>query len=104
MIPMELALKIASKIKANERFAVYIVIPMQPEGHHFTTEILFWQVMYTILQPINYNEISSTKIKNNKNNYKETTDNTKKKKEICAGFQLQLKALKRLKGNLDIIL
>lgn len=101
---MELALKIASKIKANERFAVYIVIPMQPEGHHFTTEILFWQVMYTILQPINYNEISSTKIKNNKNNYKEITDNTKKKREICAGFQLQLKALKRLKGNLDIIL
>ena len=73
---MELALKIASKIRANERFAVYIVVPMQPEGHHFTTEILFWQVMYTILQPINYNEISSKN--NNKNNYKEITDNTKK--------------------------
>ena len=73
---MELALKIASKIRANERFAVYIVIPMQPEGHHFTTEILFWQVMYTILQPINYNEISSKNNYNNKN--KEITDNTKK--------------------------
>ena len=60
---MELALKIASKIRANERFAVYIVIPMQPEGHHFTKKILFWQVMCTILQPINYNEISSKKIK-----------------------------------------
>ena len=60
---MELALKIASKIRANERFAVYIVIPMQPEGHHFTEKILFWQVMCTILQPINYNEISSKKIK-----------------------------------------
>ena len=76
LIPMELALKIASKIRANERFAVYIVVPMQPEGHHFTTEILFWQVMYTILQPINYNEISSKN--NNKNNCKEITDNTKK--------------------------
>ncbi|KAL4615903.1 hypothetical protein ACB092_07G160000 [Castanea dentata] len=54
LIPMELALKIASKIKANERFAVYIVIPMQPEGHHFTSEILFWQgqtmqMMYDII-------------------------------------------------------
>ncbi|KAI3677313.1 hypothetical protein L1987_86938 [Smallanthus sonchifolius] len=32
LIPKELSLKIASKIKANERFAVYIVIPMWPEG------------------------------------------------------------------------
>lgn len=96
---MELALKIASKIKANERFAVYIVIPMQPEGHHFTTEILFWQVMYTILQPINYNEISSTKIKNNKNNYKETTDNTKKKRDLCR-FSAPVKGIKKAKGKL----
>ncbi|KAI3677338.1 hypothetical protein L1987_86963 [Smallanthus sonchifolius] len=32
LIPKELSLKIASKIKANERFSVYIVIPMWPEG------------------------------------------------------------------------
>ncbi|GAU22672.1 hypothetical protein TSUD_234940 [Trifolium subterraneum] len=31
LIPMELALKIASKIKAKERFAIYIVLPMWPE-------------------------------------------------------------------------
>ena len=44
---MELALKIASKIRANERFAVYIVIPMWPEGVPSSAsvqEILFWQV------------------------------------------------------------
>ncbi|KAG6703060.1 hypothetical protein I3842_07G065500 [Carya illinoinensis] len=47
LIPMELALKIASKIRANERFAVYIVIPMWPEGDPKSLtmqEILFWQV------------------------------------------------------------
>ncbi|KAK9164602.1 hypothetical protein Syun_005504 [Stephania yunnanensis] len=46
LIPMELALKIASKIRANERFAVYIVIPMWPEGVPSSAsvqEILFWQ-------------------------------------------------------------
>ncbi|GLU00572.1 hypothetical protein SLE2022_179280 [Rubroshorea leprosula] len=46
LIPMEIALKIASKIKANERFAVYIVIPMWPEGvptGAATQRILFWQ-------------------------------------------------------------
>lgn len=32
LIPMELALKIVSKIEAGERFAVYIVAPMWPEG------------------------------------------------------------------------
>ncbi|KAJ0687632.1 putative phospholipase D [Helianthus annuus] len=32
LIPKELSLKIVSKIMANERFAVYIVIPMWPEG------------------------------------------------------------------------
>lgn len=44
---MELALKIASKISANERFSVYIVIPMWPEGVPTSSavqEILFWQV------------------------------------------------------------
>ncbi|PIA64355.1 hypothetical protein AQUCO_00100082v1 [Aquilegia coerulea] len=32
LIPVEIALKIVSKIKAKERFAVYVVIPMWPEG------------------------------------------------------------------------
>ncbi|XP_076895097.1 phospholipase D alpha 1-like isoform X1 [Bidens hawaiensis] len=32
LIPKELSLKIVNKIKANERFSVYIVIPMWPEG------------------------------------------------------------------------
>ncbi|XP_006650874.2 phospholipase D delta-like [Oryza brachyantha] len=46
LIPVELALKIASKIKANEQFAVYIVLPMWPEGIPTTApmqQILFWQ-------------------------------------------------------------
>ena len=44
---MELALKIVSKIRAKERFAVYVVIPMWPEGVPTSAsvqEILFWQV------------------------------------------------------------
>lgn len=47
LVPMELALKIASKIRANERFSVYIVIPMWPEGVPTSApvqEILYWQV------------------------------------------------------------
>lgn len=49
LIPMEVALKIACKIKSNERFSVYIVIPMWPEGN--PTEIaiqriLYWQVSF----------------------------------------------------------
>ncbi|KAK9068289.1 hypothetical protein SSX86_012400 [Deinandra increscens subsp. villosa] len=46
LIPMEIALKIASKIRARERFAVYVVIPMWPEGvptGAATQRILFWQ-------------------------------------------------------------
>ncbi|KAF6136720.1 hypothetical protein GIB67_018723 [Kingdonia uniflora] len=46
LIPMEIALKIANKIIANERFAVYVVVPMWPEGvpTSITTQrILFWQ-------------------------------------------------------------
>ncbi|PWA55606.1 phospholipase D alpha 1 [Artemisia annua] len=46
LIPKELALKIVSKIKANERFAVYIVIPMWPEGipeSESVQAILDWQ-------------------------------------------------------------
>ncbi|XP_058094295.1 phospholipase D delta-like isoform X2 [Magnolia sinica] len=57
LVPMELALKIASKIRAEERFAVYIVIPMWPEGVPTSAsvqEILFWQgqtmqMMYDIV-------------------------------------------------------
>jgi phospholipase D1/2 len=32
LIPKELSLKIVSKIEAGERFAVYVVVPMWPEG------------------------------------------------------------------------
>ncbi|KAK4583820.1 hypothetical protein RGQ29_021800 [Quercus rubra] len=57
LIPMELALKIASKIRAKERFAVYIILPMWPEGNPASAamqEILFWQgqtmqMMYKIV-------------------------------------------------------
>ncbi|XP_008806154.1 phospholipase D delta [Phoenix dactylifera] len=57
LIPMELALKVASKIRDGERFAVYIVIPMWPEGVPTASsvqEILFWQgqtiqMMYEII-------------------------------------------------------
>ncbi|KAK3224413.1 hypothetical protein Dsin_011438 [Dipteronia sinensis] len=57
LIPMELALKIANKIRANERFAVYVIIPMWPEGDPKTNtvqEILFWQsqtmqMMYSVV-------------------------------------------------------
>ncbi|XP_073025857.1 LOW QUALITY PROTEIN: phospholipase D beta 1-like [Primulina eburnea] len=46
LIPMEIALKIANKIRAKERFSVFIVIPMWPEGVPTSTptqRILFWQ-------------------------------------------------------------
>ncbi|KAK3429834.1 hypothetical protein EUGRSUZ_E01326 [Eucalyptus grandis] len=46
LIPMEIALKIANKIRAHERFAAYIVVPMWPEGvptGAATQRILFWQ-------------------------------------------------------------
>ncbi|XP_057493395.1 phospholipase D delta-like [Actinidia eriantha] len=57
LVPMELALKIASKISSNERFSAYIVIPMYPEGVPTSSamqEILFWQgqtmaMMYKII-------------------------------------------------------
>lgn len=57
LIPVELALKIASKIRANERFSVYIVIPMWPEGVPSSAScqgILFWQaqtmqMMYDVI-------------------------------------------------------
>lgn len=46
LIPKELSLKIASKIAAGERFAVYVVIPMWPEGipeSKSVQAILHWQ-------------------------------------------------------------
>lgn len=46
LIPMEIALKIANKIRANERFSAYILIPMWPEGVPTSApiqRILFWQ-------------------------------------------------------------
>ncbi|KAK8916052.1 Phospholipase D delta [Platanthera zijinensis] len=57
LIPMELALKIVSKINAGERFMVYVVIPMWPEGNPTAAamqEILFWQgqtmaMMYKVI-------------------------------------------------------
>ncbi|XP_026659115.2 phospholipase D delta-like isoform X2 [Phoenix dactylifera] len=57
LIPMELALKIVNKISVGERFAVYIVIPLWPEGDpksQAVQEILFWQsqtikMMYGII-------------------------------------------------------
>ncbi|THG11991.1 hypothetical protein TEA_018216 [Camellia sinensis var. sinensis] len=46
LIPMEIALKTAKKIRARERFAAYIVIPIWPKGNPTgaaTLRILFWQ-------------------------------------------------------------
>lgn len=47
LVPMELTLKIASKIRGGERFAVYVIIPMWPEGNPSSVRVqpvLFWQV------------------------------------------------------------
>uniref|UniRef100_A0A7N0V3U6 Phospholipase D n=1 Tax=Kalanchoe fedtschenkoi TaxID=63787 RepID=A0A7N0V3U6_KALFE len=60
LIPIELALKIASKIRAGERFAVYVVIPMWPEGNPSSAsvqDILLWQaqtmrMMYDIVAKV----------------------------------------------------
>lgn len=57
LIPIEIALKIAAKIRAKERFAVYIVIPMWPEGtpeSETVEEMLYWtretmSMMYRII-------------------------------------------------------
>ncbi|KAL9663347.1 hypothetical protein QQ045_018732 [Rhodiola kirilowii] len=46
LIPMEIALKISQKIRAQERFSAYIVVPMWPEGvptSAATQRILYWQ-------------------------------------------------------------
>ncbi|XP_024969032.1 phospholipase D delta-like [Cynara cardunculus var. scolymus] len=68
LIPMELALKIASKIRANERFSVYVVIPMWPEGVPTSAAvqgILFWQgqtiqMMYEVIAQ----EIKNSELEN----------------------------------------
>ncbi|KAL3505442.1 hypothetical protein ACH5RR_035283 [Cinchona calisaya] len=68
LIPMELALKVASKIRAKERFSVYVVIPMWPEGVPTSAsvqEILYWQgqtmqMMYDIIAK----ELKSSQLKN----------------------------------------
>ncbi|XP_010266062.1 PREDICTED: phospholipase D delta-like [Nelumbo nucifera] len=72
LIPMELALKIASKIRAKERFAVYVVIPMWPEGIPTSAsvqEILYWQgqtmqMMYEIIAK----ELKSVQLENSQVN------------------------------------
>ncbi|KAK6941658.1 Phospholipase D/Transphosphatidylase, partial [Dillenia turbinata] len=55
LIPKELSLKVVSKIEAGERFSIYIVIPMWPEGKPESASVqsmLNWQrrtmdMMYT---------------------------------------------------------
>lgn len=57
LIPVEIALKVASKIKAKERFNAYVVIPMWPEGppeSETVQDILHWtretmKMMYRII-------------------------------------------------------
>ncbi|CAN6455137.1 unnamed protein product [Victoria cruziana] len=68
VIPKELTLKIISKIEAGERFAVYVVVPMWPEGVPESASvqaILDWQrrtmeMMYTdIAQAIQAKQIDA---------------------------------------------
>ncbi|KAG4906713.1 hypothetical protein JHK82_055361 [Glycine max] len=47
LIPMEIALKIAAKIRANERLAVYIVIPMWRQRHK--TMQMMYETIYKAL-------------------------------------------------------
>ncbi|KAK1269837.1 Phospholipase D alpha 1 [Acorus gramineus] len=57
LVPMELALKIASKIRKGERFAAYVVTPMWPEGEpegDTVQAILHWnrltmEMMYGVI-------------------------------------------------------
>ncbi|THG18441.1 hypothetical protein TEA_023785 [Camellia sinensis var. sinensis] len=54
LIPMEIALKIANKIREKERFSAYIVIPMWPGGVPTgapTQRILLWQLMSNPRKP-----------------------------------------------------
>nr|GMD58205.1 phospholipase D delta-like [Ipomoea batatas] len=68
LIPMELALKVVSKIRAKEQFAVYVVMPMWPEGDPKSAtmqEILYWQsqtmqMMYQVIaQEIKYMQLDA---------------------------------------------
>nr|GME19537.1 phospholipase D alpha 1-like [Ipomoea batatas] len=68
LVPKELSLKIVSKIEAGERFTVYVVIPMWPEGvpeSESVQAILDWQrrtmeMMYTdIASALNAKGISA---------------------------------------------
>lgn len=57
LIPIEIALKIAEKIRSKQRFAAYITIPLFPEGvpeSGAVQEVLHWQslsirMMYRIV-------------------------------------------------------
>ncbi|KAL4589235.1 hypothetical protein LXL04_002141 [Taraxacum kok-saghyz] len=57
LIPIEIALKVVSKIKAKERFTVYVLIPMWPEGvpeSEPVQDILYWtretmKMMYDLI-------------------------------------------------------
>uniref|UniRef100_A0A2N9GN39 Phospholipase D n=1 Tax=Fagus sylvatica TaxID=28930 RepID=A0A2N9GN39_FAGSY len=68
LIPIEIALKIVNKIKANERFSAYIIIPMWPEGVPTSTpnqRILYWQhktmqMMYEMI----YNALKEVGLEN----------------------------------------
>jgi phospholipase D1/2 len=54
---MELALKVASKIRDHQPFAVYVVIPMWPEGVPDSgpmQEILFFQVLIITLYQLSW--------------------------------------------------
>nr|GFC47587.1 phospholipase D beta 1-like [Tanacetum cinerariifolium] len=68
LIPMEIALKVANKIRLKERFAVYVIIPMWPEGNptnSATQRILYWQhktmqMMYEVI----YNALEEVGLEN----------------------------------------
>mmetsp|Transcript_33779 Transcript_33779/g.95593 ORF Transcript_33779/g.95593 Transcript_33779/m.95593 type:complete len:822 (+) Transcript_33779:110-2575(+) len=68
LVPLEVALKISSKIDRGEPFAVYCVIPLHPEGDpeaETTQSILWWQhrtieMMYSIVtEAIRRNNLST---------------------------------------------
>lgn len=66
---MELALKVASKIRAKEKFAVYVVIPLWPEGVPTTSsvqEILFWQVLTKPCNAVIYCKFDNQRVKKKK--------------------------------------
>jgi len=65
LVATEILLKICQKIEANERFAVYINIPMWPEGDpegQTVQAILYWQ--FLTVQSM-YKQISKVLMKNN---------------------------------------